>query len=76
MSDLNIYQKLANIRKQVEIMKKDARAYGYNYVKEEDILAKVTVFMEEYNLKLAGKYNKLRKELEKITGEKDKKDII
>ena len=33
-------------------------------------------FMEEYNLKLAGKYNKLRKELEKITGEKDKKDII
>ena len=52
MSDLNIYQKLANIRKQVEIMKKDARAYGYNYVKEEDILAKVTVFMEEYNLSL------------------------
>lgn len=33
-------------------------------------------FMEEYNLKLAGKYNKLRKELEKVTGEKDKKDII
>lgn len=52
MSDLNIYQKLAKIRKQVEIMKKDARAYGYNYVKEEDILAKVTAFMEEYGLAL------------------------
>ena len=52
MSDLNIYQKLAKIRKQVEIMKKDARAYGYNYVKEEDILAKVTAFMEEYSLAL------------------------
>lgn len=52
MSDLNIYQKLAKIRKQVEIMKKDARAYGYNYVKEEDILAKVTAFMDEYNLAL------------------------
>ena len=52
MSDLNIYQKLAKIRKQVEIMKKDARAYGYNYVKEEDILAKVTAFMDEYNLSL------------------------
>ena len=52
MSDVTIYQKLANIRKQVEIMKKDARAYGYNYVKEEDILAKVTVFMDEYGLSL------------------------
>lgn len=52
MSDLNIYQKLAKIRKQVEIMKKDSRAYGYNYVKEEDILAKVTAFMDEYNLSL------------------------
>ena len=52
MSELNIYQKLAKIRKQVEIMKKDARAYGYNYVKEEDILAKVTAFMDEYSLSL------------------------
>lgn len=52
MSELNIYQKLAKIRKQVEIMKKDARAYGYNYVKEEDILAKVTAFMDEYGLAL------------------------
>lgn len=52
MSDLNIYQKLAKIRKQVEIIKKDTRAYGYNYVKEEDILAKVTAFMEEYGLAL------------------------
>ena len=33
-------------------------------------------FMEEYNLKLASKYNKLRKEVENIKVEKDKKDII
>ena len=33
-------------------------------------------FMEEYNMKLASKYNKLRKEVENIKGEKDKKDII
>ena len=52
MTELNIHQKLAQIRKQVEIMQKDARAYGYNYVKEEDILAKVTVFMDEYGLSL------------------------
>lgn len=50
--ELNIHQKLAKIRKQVEIIKKDARAYGYNYVKEEDILAKVTAFMDEYGLSL------------------------
>lgn len=52
MSELNIHQKLAQIRKQVEIMQKDTRAYGYNYVKEEDILAKVTAFMDEYGLSL------------------------
>lgn len=50
--ELNIYQKLAKIRKQVEVMKKDTKAYGYNYVKEEDILAKITAFMEKYDLSL------------------------
>lgn len=50
--NLNIYQKLARIRKQVEIMKKDTKAYGYNYTKEESILAKITVFMDKYNLSL------------------------
>lgn len=49
---MNIYQKLAKIRKQVEIMKKDTKAYGYNYTKEESILAKITVFMEKYDLSL------------------------
>lgn len=33
-------------------MKKDTKAYGYMYTKEEDILAKITVFMEKYNLSL------------------------
>ena len=48
----NIYQKLAKIRKQVEVMKRDTKAYGYSYTKEESILAKITVFMERYNLSL------------------------
>lgn len=52
MEQLNIYQKLAKIRKQVEFMKRDKKAYGYNYTKEESILAKITVFMEKYNLSL------------------------
>ena len=50
--NMNIYQKLARIRKQVEVMKRDTKAYGYSYTKEESILAKITVFMEKYNLSL------------------------
>lgn len=33
-------------------------------------------FMEEYNLKVADKYNKVRKELDKLQGKDSKKDII
>lgn len=33
-------------------MKKDTKAYGYYYTKEESILAKITTFMEKYNLSL------------------------
>jgi hypothetical protein len=51
-TQMNIYQKLAKIRKQVEIMKRDTKAYGYHYTKEESILAKITVYMEKYDLSL------------------------
>jgi hypothetical protein len=49
---LNIYQKLAKIRKQVEVMKHDAKGYNFRYTKEESILAKITVFMDKYSLSL------------------------
>ena len=49
---LNIYQKLAKIRESVEVMQRDAKAYGYFYVKEEDLLAKITVGMKRYHLSL------------------------
>ena len=49
---MNIYQNLAKIRKRVEIMKKDAKAYGCTYPKEESILAKITVYMERHDLSL------------------------
>ncbi len=52
MSDLNIYQKLALIRKQVEVMQKDTKAYGFNYIKEETLWAPISTFMEEYGLSL------------------------
>jgi hypothetical protein len=49
---LNIYQKLAKVRKQVEVIKKNKSGYGYKYVSEEEILAKITVFMDKYDLSL------------------------
>lgn len=49
---LNLYQKLAKIRKQVEIMQKNTKAYGYYYVKEEELLAKITAYMEKLDLSL------------------------
>lgn len=50
--DLNIYQKLAKIRKPVEIMKKNRKGYGYTYVDEEAILAKITGLMEKLGVSL------------------------
>ncbi len=51
-SNLNIYQKLAKIGESVEVMQKNTKAYGYNYVKEEDILAKITGLMKKYEISL------------------------
>lgn len=49
---MNIYQKLAKIRKHVEVMKRNTSGYGFKYTNEESILAKITVFMEKYDLSL------------------------
>lgn len=50
--ELNIYQKLAKIRKPVEILKKNKKGYGYTYVNEEEILSKITGLMERYGVSL------------------------
>ena len=49
---MNIYEKLAKIRKSVEVIKRDTKAYGYYYTKEESILAKITVHMDKLGLSL------------------------
>lgn len=59
---MNIYQKLARIRKQVEVIQKNKSGYGYKYVSEDEILAKISVFMDKYGLSLipehqAGQHN-------------------
>ena len=50
--NLNIYQRLAKIRKQVEVIQRNKSGYGYKYVSEDRILAKISGFMDKYNLSL------------------------
>ena len=49
---LNIYQKLAKIRKNVEVLAKNASGYGYKYVSEDLILERVTGLMDKYGISL------------------------
>lgn len=49
---LNLYQKMALIRKSVDVVKKNKKGFNYKYTSIEDILAKVTVSMEKYNVSL------------------------
>jgi len=49
---LNIYQRLAIIGKSVDVMKKNTKAYGYNYVREEDILTRIKARMEKQDVSL------------------------
>lgn len=51
-TDLNIYQKLAKIRKPVEVLQKNKAGYGYTYVTEDEILAKVTGGMDKLGVSL------------------------
>ncbi len=49
---LNIYQKLAKIRKQVEVVQKNKSGFNYRYVTDDELLAKITGFMDKYGLSL------------------------
>lgn len=50
--NLNIYQKLAKIRKPVEVLQKNKSGYGYKYVTEDILLAKITGFMDKLGVSL------------------------
>jgi len=51
-AEMNIYEKLAKVRKQVEVIQRNKSGYGYKYVSEDEILAKITGFMDKYSLSL------------------------
>lgn len=50
--NLNIYQKLAKIRKPAEVLAKNKKGYGYTYVSEDEILSKITGLMDKYEVSL------------------------
>lgn len=52
VEQMNIYQKLSKIRKPVEILQKNKNGFGYRYVTEDLILAKITGLMEKYGVSL------------------------
>lgn len=52
MAEMNLYQKLAKIRKAVEVIKNNKRGYGYTYTDEEAILSRVTGLMNKYEISL------------------------
>lgn len=49
---LNIYQKLAKVRRVVEVVQKNKSGYGYKYVSDDELLAKITGTMDKYGLSL------------------------
>jgi len=49
---LNLMQRLAKIRQSVDVLNKSEKGYGYNYVPEEEILARIKTGMEEYGISL------------------------
>ena len=49
---MNIYQKLAKIRKPVEVLQKNKAGYGYRYVTEDVILSKITGLMDKLGVSL------------------------
>lgn len=51
-SNLNLYQKLAKIRKNVEVVQKNKSGYGYRYVTDDELLAKISGFMDKYSVSL------------------------
>lgn len=64
--ELNIYEKLAKIRKIADVAKRDKEGYGYRYADLEQILAKVTTGMEKYGISLVPEMVPGTEHIEKI----------
>lgn len=52
VTQLTLLQKLARIRKQVEVVKKNKNGYNYKYVTDEELLARITTLLDKYEISL------------------------
>lgn len=50
--EMNLYEKLALIRKNVEVIQTDKSGFGYKYVTDEAILARISGAMTKYHVSL------------------------
>ena len=79
--ELNLYQKLAKIRKCVEVVQKNKAGFSYKYVSDDELLAKITGSMDKYGVSLIPSivpntfnvapytYTKVKKGVEEIVNE-------
>lgn len=83
MTELNLHQKLVEIRKEIDVFTKDTKGYNYSYVSGSQVLAKIQEKMNELGVILYPEmkelehstfdykqWNKVRKEME------DKTDFV
>ena len=56
IADMNLQEKLQELKKIVSIMQKDAEGHGYNYVTEESILLAINNKMIELGLRLIPRF--------------------
>ena len=71
---LNLYQKLAKIRRLVEVVQKNKSGYGYKYVTDDELLAKITVGMDKHGVSLVPSIVPGSIKVEPYTYKKTKRD--
>lgn len=71
---LNIYQKLAKIRKAVEVVQRNKSGYGYKYVTDTELLAKITSGMDKYGVSLIPRTLQGSSKVEPFTYKKTKRE--
>lgn len=80
---LNLYQKLVEIRKSIDVFKKDTQGFGYSYVSGSQVLGKIKNKMDELQILLIPEVLNQKHETfdykvwdKKEQREKDKTDFI
>lgn len=54
-TELNLYQKLAKVRKNVEVVQKNKSGFSYKYVTDDELLSKITGSMDKLGISLVPK---------------------